>query len=236
MKATARIVAGPDRLEELRSGSPLTFRATSHGVYLVGSAAGPIGGDEFGLHIEVLEGADLTLRSSAAAVVLPGPHDETSRFTITASVARDATLRWLPEPCVATGGCRHVMDTQLTVHPSATVHWREEVILGREGEISGCWTTNLSVLIGDRPLLRHAQRYGQENGWDGPSVVGDAKAVGSHLVIGDELPVAAPDPSAAVMRLGPRAALTMTVAADAPALRPMLTDAVPRTGIPSPAR
>jgi urease accessory protein len=76
--ATASIeaVAGPGgvtRLPVLASQVPLVLRRTPEAVYLVGGAAGPIGGDSLALHITVGAGAFLRVRTAAAAIALPGP-------------------------------------------------------------------------------------------------------------------------------------------------------------------
>ena len=49
------------------------LRRTPDAVYLVGGAAGPIGGDSLELRIDVRAGAALRVRTAAAAVALPGP-------------------------------------------------------------------------------------------------------------------------------------------------------------------
>ena len=56
----------------LRSQAPLILRQTPEAVYLVGGAAGPLGGDVLELRIDVRAGATLRLRTAAAAVALPG--------------------------------------------------------------------------------------------------------------------------------------------------------------------
>ena len=69
MRASATLVAelgadGTTRLPVLRSQAPLILRQTPEAVYLVGGAAGPLGGDVLELRIDVREGATLRLRTS----------------------------------------------------------------------------------------------------------------------------------------------------------------------------
>jgi urease accessory protein len=73
VRASAALVAelgadGSTRLPVQRSQAPLILRRTPEAVYLVGGAAGPLGGDVLELQIEVREGATLRLRTAAAAV------------------------------------------------------------------------------------------------------------------------------------------------------------------------
>ncbi|RZU48987.1 UreD urease accessory protein [Krasilnikovia cinnamomea] len=85
MRAAARIVAEADgrggtRLSVLRGEPPLLLRRTGAAggpatVHLVGGAAGPLGGDDLRLDVEVGPGAWLEVRSVAATLALPGPPD-----------------------------------------------------------------------------------------------------------------------------------------------------------------
>jgi urease accessory protein len=73
MTATACIVAelgdgGATRLPVLSSQVPLVLRRTPDAVYLVGGAAGPLGGDDLTLTIDVRHGATLRVRTATAAV------------------------------------------------------------------------------------------------------------------------------------------------------------------------
>src|SRR5262249_4903070 len=148
MRASAHIVACADSagrtiLATLRGEPPLLPRRT-HGsggdaveVHLVGGAAGPLGGDEFELRIEVGPGASLVVRTVAAMLALPGPAGEQSSLLVRASVSAGATLQWLPEPTIAAANCHHVSYSTVDADAGATVIWREELIAGRHGESPG---------------------------------------------------------------------------------------------------
>ena len=214
MRASARIVAEQGtrrrtRCTTLRSSPPISFRDTPDGLHIVGSAAGPIGGDDVHLDITVAAGASLTIRTVAAQVVLPGPHGAPSFSTIGATVGDGATLRWLPGPVVLATGCDHRATVALSLAATATVVWREEVVLGRAGEAGGSLLQRLRVDRGGRPLLRNDLALGPVwPGASGPAAGGDATVVGTVLVVGQ---VACP-PSAAGAT-GRRA--TCVIAADA---------------------
>lgn len=210
MRADARAVveAGPDGkpcYRTLRSAAPLLLRPTANGLHVVGGAAGPLGGDDVSLEMVVGSGAALVVRTLAASVALRGPVDRQagnrgsadlcrregvseqphSRFTVSASVGAGASLRWLPEPGVAASGCRHVTLSRLDLSAGATVIWRDEVVMGRHSEQTGAWACSLDVDLAGEPLLRHCMSVGPgAPAWDGPAVVGRARAVGSILVVG----------------------------------------------------
>lgn len=215
---------GGVRLAVLRSTPPLSLRPTPDGVYLVGSAAGPLGGDDVALCVEVGEGAALTVRTVAASVALPGRGGRPSRVAVTARVAAGASLRWLPEPVVAAAGCDHRMEAAVSMADGAELEWREELVLGRAGERPGACRSSVRVDVGGRPLLRHELHVGAD-GWSGPAVLGGARAVGS-VVLGGPSHVGATarmlGPRAAVLAVDGPGTLVSALADDAPALRALL--------------
>lgn len=227
LRAHAVVVAerGPDgrtRLCELRSSPPLALRQAGGAVWMVGTAAGPLAGDHLRLRVAVGPGASLTLRSTAASVVLGGPGEHVSVVSVDATVAEGGTLRWLPEPTVATGGCRHRASASISVAGGASVVWRDELVLGRHGEAPGCTSSRIAVDLEGRCVARHALRVGPEApGWDGPAVLGDAGAAGTVVVVD---PALAPQtsslgPDAAVLALAGGGAVVSAVAPDAFELR-----------------
>ncbi|GAB3418161.1 urease accessory protein UreD [Flindersiella endophytica] len=231
MRATARIVAaagpaGTTRLTVLRSQSPLLLRRTGAGeVHLVGGAAGPLGGDHLRIEIDVEAGATLVVRTVAASVALPSHHGDWSRTEVTATVAENAALRWLPEPVIAAQGCRHRAVAEIDVTEGGHLLWRDELACGRHGEPGGDTVSRLVVDYGGAPLLAHELAVGPSAlAWNGPAVLGEARAAGSLLFAG-----AGPEPKPetdiaveghyAVLPLAGQGTLVTTVAADALALR-----------------
>jgi urease accessory protein len=223
-RAGRAAAGGRTRCTTLRSAPPLTLRAAGGDlVHLVGSTAGPLGGDDLHLAVTVRADASLTVRSVAASVVLPGPTGAPSILDVAADVGPGATLRWLPEPTVVVRGCDHRSTTVVRLSPDARLVWREVVVLGRHDEPPGSLLQRLRVDLGGRPLIRNDLAVGPR--WPaslGPGGLGGAGAVGTALVVGDDaahlsLGAAAPGPRAAVLPLGgPRpAALVSVVAADA---------------------
>lgn len=175
------------RCTTLRSAPPISLRDTPDGVFLVASGAGPVGGDELLLDLDVGAGATLLVRSAAAQLVLPGPGATPSRSTVRARVA--GSLLWAPEPTVLVAGCDHTTTVRLDLAVGASVEWRETVVLGRHGEVSGSMVQRLVVDRADQPLLRNEMPLGP--GWHGaagPAGTSGARVVTSALVVGLDPP------------------------------------------------
>jgi urease accessory protein len=248
MRARARVVAEADgrggtRLTVLRGDPPLLPRRTGGGsgvtVHLVGGAAGPLGGDDLRLDVEVGPGARLTVRSVAASLALPGPHGAPpSLLAVRASVAAGAGLCWAPEPLIAAAGCRHRAVADVTVAAGGRLLWRDELVCGRHGEEPGEVDTDTTVRYAGATLHRHQLAVGpRAPGWAGAAVLGGARAVGSLLLAGPGLaapganassllaglpPVRAPGPACAVMALAGPGLLALVVGVDSRAVRAAL--------------
>lgn len=232
MRARVQVRAEPDgrggtRLPVLRCAPPVSLRPIGEVLHLVASAAGPLGGDEVEVEVEVAPGASLTVTSMAASLALPGRSGAPSSVRVTARVGEGAALRWLPEPLVACRGCDHRTSAEVEVADGADLEWREELVLGRHGESPGRCRTRLRIAVGGRPLLRHELRTGAGvPGWDGPAGLAGARAVGQLALVGPRRwqtgEAAALGPDAALLELDGPGVLVTALAADAPALRQAL--------------
>ena len=236
MRAYARVVAEADgrggtRAPVLRSESPLLLRRTGSSappsltVHLVSGAAGPLGGDDLRLDIDVGPGAWLDVRSVAASLALPGPPGgPPSRIRVRATVADGATLRWMPEPLIAAAGCHHTTSTEVRVAAGATLVWRDELACGRHGEDPGDARTDITVQHDGATLYRHELAVGPAApGWCGPAVLGGGRAVGSAVAIGaDPPPTGTAGSDAAIMRLAGPGYVAMAVGPDNRRVRAVL--------------
>ena len=189
MKAHAAVVVecrrGRSRCTTLRSAPPITLRVTPEGLHLVGTAAGPVGGDQLTLEVTVASDASLTLRSVAAQLVLPGPTPAASSLRLVVRVGRGARLHWLTEPTIVVAGADHRIDTTIELDTGAELVWRDEVVLGRHKEPGGSLRQRLRVERAGRPLLCTEVALGPR--WPtshGPAGVGDARVVASTLLVG----------------------------------------------------
>lgn len=205
MKAQATIVAAGGRCTTLRSTPPFALRDTPDGLHLVGSAAGPVGGDELALDVKVIDGS-LTVRSVAAQLVYPGPQGVPSTMTVRADV--NGSLRWLPCPTVLVDRADHRVTTTITLVAGASVMWCDIVVLGRHGEASGSVHQRLRVDRGGRPLLRTDVHLGPGHEVE----TGGARVVGTALVVGAPVAPLPDDVRGAVHRLGDDAYLVSVLA------------------------
>jgi urease accessory protein len=168
----------------LSSRVPLVLRRTPEAVYVVGGAAGPIGGDELALRVSVGAGAFLRVRTAAASIALPGPDGLESVLRIVVDVGAGARLEYLPEPVVVSAGARHATIIRVTLAEGASLLLRDEVLLGRHGEAGGASRTELRVSYAGRPLLRQSLEVSGGDPADlGPAVLAGHRGVGTLLVV-----------------------------------------------------
>jgi urease accessory protein len=239
--ATARLRveadgSGTTRLAVLHSEPPLLLRPTGPDtVHLVGGAAGPLGGDRLRIEVSVGPGASLTVRTVAASLALPGSDGAPSRLEISASVAAGGRLCWLPEPLIAAAGCRHTAQTTIDVAPGATLLWRDELRCGRHGERPGDVELLTRLRVGDAEIYRHELAIGPGTpGWSSPAVLGDARAVGSLLIVDPAWLETGPPPAqvlgpdAVAMPLAGPAVLVAALSVDSRCVREILDAATPR--------
>ena len=176
--------AGGSRVHTLRGDGPLALRQAEGAVYLVGAAAGPLGGDRLELSCTVGPGSTLRLRSAAATLLLPGRGGAASSFDVHTVVGPGAMLDHALQPMIVCRGCHHRQRSRLSLAGGASLRWREELVLGRHGEPPGECTLRLDVDYAGVALLRHELRLGADHCFTSPAVLGDARAVGSLLLAG----------------------------------------------------
>ncbi len=206
----------------IRGGGHFAGRLTAPGqVHLVGTAAGPLGGDEATILIRVGAGARLRVRSAAATIILPSQNRPDSVLRIDAQVAAGGLLDLALEPTVVCAGAVHHADVRITLDEDAQVTAAEDVVLGRHGEPGGDWSGRTWLTRDGRPILRHLVRshilgagvraiatrlQSQSTADDGPAAAGNAVrlplAAGGQLstAIGSQLAAARADLAAVAGR------------------------------------
>jgi urease accessory protein len=186
VRGEAYVEVGPGgRCRVLRSAPPLRLLPVGRELHLVGTAAGPVGGDRLRLRLLVTTGAAVTVRSATASLVHPGPRGERSMVELEIVVEGGGSLHWLPQPVVLVRGCDHVATATIRLAAGATMLWREAVVLGRHAEPSGSLLQRLRVDIDDRPLLRNDLAVGPRwPGSLGPAGVDGATALATVLGVG----------------------------------------------------
>jgi urease accessory protein len=186
VRASAELIVGPDgRLDRMVHAAPVAWRPTAGAVYLVGTAASPVGDDDVSIRVSVAPGAALTVRSAAATVAWSG---RASRQRIDVSVEEGASLDWRLEPLVATAGCDHRLEVSIRLGRASRLRWREELVLGRCGEMPGRIVTRLDAHYDGLALVRHSlevdRRADPLDPSSSPAVLGSARAFGLELTAG----------------------------------------------------
>ncbi len=144
-----------------RTGIPGDDRAQVH---LVGTAAGPMGGDVVEVRLRVGPGAHLDVQGVAASVVLPGRDQVRSHLLLDVDVAEGGLLTCTLPPVVVTGAAEHDATTVVRLHGDGQLRLAEHVRLGRHGERGGWWRGHVDVTRDGSPVLRQTTTLGDDPG------------------------------------------------------------------------
>ncbi|MHB1712191.1 MAG: urease accessory protein UreD [Acidimicrobiales bacterium] len=173
------------RIAGLMHTGSLAVRVTPWGAWLVGTAAGPIGGDRLSVDLEVDDGGRLEIRSPAATLARSGPDSLPSSMAVRVRLGTDTVLWWHPEPGIAGRGADHRSTVRIALAEGARVVWLEELVLGRHNERPGSWQTDLRIEDrGGLPIVVSNLVAGAGASSSGRSVaLGDARAVSMLTVV-----------------------------------------------------
>jgi urease accessory protein len=184
-----RLRAGEDQapvIQEMHSSGALAFRPTKWGVWMVGTAAHPIGGDRLRLRVTVGSDCHTEIRSAAATLARRAAGQETSFSSMAQAirVGSRASLKWCPEPGIAARGAHHQTETRVRLAPDSRLVWWDEVTLGRHGEAPGTWRSRMRITVDREPVLSSDLALGPDAaGWESRSVLAGAKAVSTVVVV-----------------------------------------------------
>jgi len=145
-------------------------------------------GDELSVNVQVGAGDSLVLRSAAAVMVHPCPGGGWAQVSIRATVEDGGFCAWLVEPTIIAAGGRLRLVTDIAVAPHGRLIWRDELQLGRVGELATAATvvTRLDVERDGRPVVRDGLDTTLP-GAHGPAVVGDARAISTTVLVADAI-------------------------------------------------
>jgi urease accessory protein len=136
--ARSRAVIGPGgRLAELACQPPLTLRQVRAAdpavcaLCLVGSAAGPLAGDDLTLTLDVADGASAVLQAAGAQIAQGRAGRGTSCLCFRATVGAGGRLRADPGALIIRPGGRAAARVDLRLAADAAVDWRELIVLHR---------------------------------------------------------------------------------------------------------
>ncbi len=156
---TAAVVEPGGVLGELACTPPLTLRQVRSDVRdrcelrLVGTAAGPLAGDNLSISLRLRAGARATLRATGASLA-QGRGGGAAALSIRADLAEGSDLVADPGALIVCHGSRVDVRVELALAAGAAVEWRELIVLGRTGEPPGGATLRWDVTRAGRPVLR----------------------------------------------------------------------------------
>jgi urease accessory protein len=121
---------------------------------LVGSAAGPLGGDDLSLSLLVRAGARAALGATGASLAQGRGAPDAAALSFRVDLEAGACLVADPGALVVCDGSRVDVRLSLALDAGAAVRWRELIVLGRTGEPAGRATVRWDVTRAGRPVLR----------------------------------------------------------------------------------
>ena len=231
MIARGRAVVGPGgRLAELTCQPPLTLRRVTSAhpevcaLCLVGSAAGPLAGDDLALALEVRAGASATLQAAGAAIAQGRAGDGRSALGFEVSLGAGARLGADPGPLIVRPGGRVDARVSIRLEPDATVDWRELVVLHRDAGTAGTepgLTLRWDVTRCGRPLLRQVVDLTDPAWLRWPGLIAGRRVLASALLAGPGLAARTviASPTAVAQPLADEAVLVTVLADDAAGAR-----------------
>ena len=155
---TTAVIEPGGVLGELACVPPLTLRQVDGEgrceLRLVGTAAGPLPGDDLSLSLRLRPGARATLRAAGASLAQGRDHGGAAALSIRADLAEKADLVADPGALIVCQGSRVDVRVELALGRDAAVDWRELIVLGRTGEPPGHATLRWDVTRLGRPVLR----------------------------------------------------------------------------------
>lgn len=194
-RSAAGLRIGPDgEVRVLRSTGAVALRPTRWGVWMVGAAAHPIGGDELFLRVAVDAAGAAVVRSASATLARRGRGPSVSRIVV--RLGPGASLAWDPQPGVAACGADHLSDVRVRLAGGARLRWKDEFVLGRHGEAPGTWTSRLRITYEGKPVLSSSLAAGPAAaGWPSRAVLAGARAVSTLVVVDPCRPTPPPGPA-----------------------------------------
>jgi urease accessory protein len=125
---------------------------------LVGSAAGPLAGDDLSLTLRLRPSARAALGAAGASLAQGraenGHGGRAAALSFRVDLASGASLVADPGPLIVCAGSRVDVRLELALGAGAAVRWRELIVLGRTGEPPGQATVRWDVTREGRPVLR----------------------------------------------------------------------------------
>lgn len=190
MHALTRAVVGAGgALESVTCQPPLTLRQVrtddpdTCALCLVGTAAGPLAGDDLTLDIRLRAGARATL-TAAGASLSQGNDGARATLRTRLSLGHAASLRAQPGPVIVAEGANVDVAVEIELAADAHLEWRELIVLGRSGEAPGRATLRWDVTRAGRPVLRQTVDLTDPALMAWPGMLARRRVIATALVTG----------------------------------------------------
>ncbi len=215
-------------LRSVRSRPPLTIRqlraepAEVCQLCLVGSAAGPLAGDQVSLQLRLEPGARARLTSTGAS--LAQGNGGFGRLRSCVELAEDAELIAEPAPVIACAGSTVRIELDLRLAATSTVHWRELLVLGRHDEPSGSAVLDWRVDRAGQPVLRQRLELTDPALLRWPGLLAGGRVLATALVSGPQITsrTMVDSPTAVCQLIDPHTALLSVLDTEAASARQRL--------------
>jgi urease accessory protein len=184
------VVEPGGRLRRVSSQPPLTLRqltAEDRQVCVlcqVGSAAGPLSGDEVTLDLTVGDDARAELTASGSAIAQGLAGRPASRLNALVKVGARASLCAEPPALIACAGSSVQVRVSIELAGDATIRWRELIVLGRRDEGGGSVELEWSVRRSGAALFRQAVELTSPELTRWAGMLGSARVMASMFVSG----------------------------------------------------
>ncbi len=163
------------------AATPYWCRWDGTTLWIVSSAATPVGDDDITFDLTVGEGVTAVVRTVAATVVYAARGDGT-RLTTRLHIGSGASLVWQPEPVIVTARARHRSRLEADVASGGTLVADELVSFGRSNEDAGRFAS-MTDLRRDGATISLTSFDTATPGWSGPGGTAGAKVVGTRVVV-----------------------------------------------------
>jgi urease accessory protein len=185
-------VGGGGVLRRLDTRPPLTIRRV-HGadgecaLCLVGTAAGPLAGDDLALDLVIDAGARASLCATGASVAQGRDHVG-ARMATTARLGEGACLDADPGPLIVCAGAAVDVDLAIDLASDATLRWDEVLVLGRTGEpATGAVRLRWNVTRGGAALLRQDVDLADPDLREWLGMTAGRRVLASTLLVGPDM-------------------------------------------------
>jgi urease accessory protein len=209
-------------VRSLSSQPPITLRQVQDDLpscatlCLVGSAAGPLSGDDLSLSISVQDAA-LGRLTATGAMIAQGRGTTAALLRSRVNVGSGAALHADPGPLIVCAGSAINVLLEIDLDESATLSWRELVVLGRSDEHAGAARLQWNVRRAGRPLLRQSVDLTDAARRSWPGILHGKRVILTELSVhpGRGARTVVQSPTAVTQRLSDDASLTTVLANDA---------------------